>query len=201
LLLAAKAFSYIDSDELVKKHKGMVALYEWMESIVLGIAVVFAVFTFLLHGFSVDGHSMNPTLQDTDRLILWLAYFNPGQGDIVVITQPNKTDPADERPLVKRVVAVAGQTVDIDFDQGIVYVDGIALEEPYVADSIHQQGRNPVGFPLYVEEGTVFVLGDNRNDSRDSRDASVGLVDIRYIKGRVIARFWPVSDMEILIGK
>lgn len=139
----------------------------------------------------VSGTSMNQTLVDGDYLLLLsnVFYQEPEYGDIVVVSKQSFDNGA---PIVKRVIATEGQTVDIDFEQGIVYVDGIALEEEYTNTLTTTTGG--MSFPLEVEEGCVFVLGDNRNMSRDSRYPEIGLVDVREILGKAILLFMPGTN-------
>ena len=139
----------------------------------------------------VVGPSMYDTLVDGDRLVLLSSsvYQNPKQGDIIVAS---KKSFEDGECIVKRVIATEGQTVDIDFKAGIVYVDGTALEEDYTYTLTNmEQG---VSFPLYVEEGHVFVMGDNRNNSKDSRNPQIGLIDKREILGKAIFLLVPGTN-------
>ncbi len=131
----------------------------------------------------VEGTSMNMTLLEGDYLLLLsnTLYHNPQQGDVIVVSKDSYDDGA---AFVKRVIATEGQTVDIDFSAGIVYVDGVALEETYVNTPTNISGG--VVFPLVVEEGCVFALGDNRNISKDSRYPDIGQIDIREILGKAI---------------
>ena len=131
----------------------------------------------------VSGTSMNMTLLDGDYLLLLsnTFYRNPEQGDIIVVSKNSFEDGA---AFVKRVIATEGQTVDIDFTAGIVYVDGAALEEPYTNTLTNVNGGTH--FPLVVEEGCIFALGDNRNISKDSRYPDIGLIDTREILGKAV---------------
>ena len=150
-------------------------LYEWVQALVCSVLAVVLVFTFVIRMIGVDGHSMVPTLQNGDRLLVLnsLLYHDYQYGDIVVL----RKDTFLEKPIVKRVIATAGQTVDIDFSTGSVYVDGEVLEEPYINERTYlEEGTE---FPLTVPEGSIFVMGDNRNHSSDSRDSRLGTVDTR----------------------
>jgi signal peptidase I len=120
------------------------------------------------------------TLHNEDRVIMWSLFYKPNSGDVVII----KTGSYGDRPLVKRVVAVGGQTVDIDFDAGEVIVDGAVLREDYINEPTHER-LNFEG-PVTVPEGHIFVMGDNRNRSLDSRSDSVGFVDVRNVLGKVM---------------
>lgn len=139
----------------------------------------------------VVGPSMYDTLIDGDRLVLLSSsvYKNPQQGDIIVAS---KQSFENGECIVKRVIATEGQMVDIDFKAGIVYVDGMALEEDYVHTlTTLDEGMS---FPLYVEEGHVFVMGDNRNSSKDSRNPQIGLIDEREILGKAIFLLIPGTN-------
>ena len=160
----------------------------YLHDLVYLLAAIMLVFILLFRIVIVDGTSMNQTLLHGDYLLLMsnTFYRNPQYGDIVVISK-DSFDDGD--PIVKRVIATEGQTVDIDFYAGIVYVDGIALDEPYVNTPTNTEGG--MLFPLTVEEGCVFVMGDNRNRSRDSRYPEIGQVDEREILGKAIFLILP----------
>ena len=158
-------------------------LYEWMQALVCSLLTVLVVSTFALRIIDVSGGSMRDTLRDGDRLVVlsgWLCGdYVPG--DIVILRKPDFHGGA---PIVKRVIAAAGQTVDIDFDSGTVFRDGEPLQEDYVrGPTFTNEGTE---FPLTVPEGCVFVMGDNRNRSDDSRDPALGPVDVRSVIGRAV---------------
>ena len=165
-------------------------LYEWIQALVCSVLAVVLLFTFVVRLIGVDGHSMVPTLQSGDRLLVVNALLdkNYSYGDIVVLRKESFMD----EPIVKRVIAVEGQTVDIDFAAGVVYVDGEPLEEPYINEPTYvEEGTE---FPLTVPEGAVFVMGDNRNHSDDSRNSSLGTVDTRYVIGRAAFLLFPGAE-------
>ena len=165
-------------------------LSDWVQTLLLPILIGILAFVFLARIITVDGTSMVPTLHNGDRVVTSNLFYEPKPGDVVVL----QTDSYGQDPLVKRVIAVAGQTVDIDFDLGIVYVDGEALDEPYIAEATHR----PLDFtgPRTVPEGCIFVMGDNRNRSTDSRDDRIGMVDARCVIGRVLLVLIPARDEE-----
>lgn len=138
---------------------------------------------------------MEPTLQNGERLLVSTIPINIKQGDIVIVAQDKVEHPESVEPLIKRVIAVAGDTVNIDFDAGIVYVNNEPLVEPYAKEAVHAVASDPMVFPLVVEENCIFVLGDNRNHSRDSRDRTVGQIDKRYVYGKAFFKYYPVSDL------
>ena len=144
-------------------------------------------FVFCLRTVGVVGQSMEQTLQQGDRLIISSLFYTPKRGDIVVLRKPSYKMDA----IIKRVIALEGQTVDIDFDAGVVYVDGVAQEEPFTNTPTNY--REDFDGPVTVPEGCVFVMGDNRNHSTDSRTASIGCVDTRYIVGRALFRLAPLN--------
>ena len=168
-------------------------LYEWVQSLVGSVLVVVAIFTFVIRMMGVDGHSMLNTLQHGDRLLVVnsMLYHDYKYGDIVIL---RKNGVFDDDPIVKRVIAVEGQTVDIDFTEGIVYVDGEALEEDYIREPTYT--AEGTEFPLTVPEGAIFVMGDNRNGSSDSRDYRLGTVDTRYVIGKAAFLIFPGPDYE-----
>ena len=176
-------------DASQKKEEGR-DLYEWTQALVCSVLAVVLLFTFVVRLIGVDGHSMVPTLQDGDRLLVLNSLWDDGYqyGDIVVL----RKDTFMEEPIVKRVIATEGQTVDIDFAAGDVYVDGELLEEDYINEPTYvEEGTE---FPLTVPEGSIFVMGDNRNHSSDSRSSDLGTVDTRYVIGRAVFLLFPGAD-------
>ena len=170
-------------------------LYDFVSIICSALIVIMIVFTFFVRFVGVVGDSMNPTLYENDWLLVRAINTSGYEyGDIIISTQPNAFD----EPIVKRVIATEGQTVDIDFDLGVVYVDGIALDEPYTkTPTTLQEG---VTFPLVVEEDCVFVLGDNRNGSRDSRYPDIGQIHEKEIIGKVLLIFLPGTNGTDIYG-
>jgi len=162
-------------------------LHDLMYLLVILMVALLLIFRVVI----VSGTSMFATLYDGDYLLLLsnTFYHTPENGDIVVISKKSFDNGA---PIVKRVIATEGETVDIDFDNGIVYVDGIALEEDYTNTLTTTSGG--MTFPLTVSEGCVFALGDNRNISRDSRYPEIGLIDEREILGKAIVLLIPGTN-------
>lgn len=172
-----------------KKEEGR-DLYEWVQALVCSVLAVVLLFTFVVRLIGVDGHSMVPTLQDGDRLLVLNSLWDDDYqyGDIVVL----RKDTFMEEPIVKRVIATEGQTVDIDFAAGNVYVDGELLEEDYINEPTYAEEGTE--FPLTVPEGSIFVMGDNRNHSSDSRSSDLGTVDTRYVIGKAVFLLFPGAD-------
>ena len=167
-------------------------IYDWMQCIVVAIIVCVLLFSFFVRLVDVVGESMLPTLEPGDKIIVSDLFYTPKQGDIVVF----RKDEYREEPLVKRVIATEGQTIDIDFNQGVVYVDGQPLDEPYIAEpTIEALDFNG---SVTVPENCVFVLGDNRNNSTDSRHPDVGMVDKRQVIGKGLVRLLPLGDFGLI---
>ena len=167
-----------------------------LHDLVYLLAILTIVFTFFIRLVAVSGSSMYPTLVDKDYLVLEsnFLYRDVKAGDIVVL----KTDYFNE-PIVKRVIATGGQTIDIDFAQGIVYVDGVALEEAYINEPTYKSYLEygmGLDYPVTVPEGSVFVMGDNRNESADSRFAPVGCVPESQISVRALLIVVPGNQTD-----
>lgn len=171
-------------------------LYDWLEIFAVSVAAVFVIFAFVARIAVVDGPSMQNTLHNGDKLLVWELFYTPKQGDVVVCQSERY---GLDKPLVKRVIATEGQTVTIDRETWTVYVDGIPLKEDYV---LRVNTQSMIGWDYEdsytVPEGNVFVMGDNRNDSLDSRSYRIGPIDERYIIGKVIFRFYPLSDFGVV---
>ena len=158
-------------------------VHDWLQTVIGVVAAVVVLFTFVGRISRVEGGSMRETLQEGDLLAVLngplCGDYQPG--DIVIAQRP---DFNGGDPIVKRVIATEGQTVDIDFDAGVVYVDGEPLEEPYVREPTWTEEGTE--FPLTVPEGCLFLMGDNRNRSEDSRSSALGPVDSRCVLGRAV---------------
>lgn len=182
----------IEVEEKPKKQGLLADLYDWIEVFAVSVAAVFVIFAFVARVAVVDGESMTNTLQHQDQLIVQELFYTPKQGDIVVC---QSTFFGFDKPLVKRIIATEGQTISIDTETWTVTVDGVPLKEDYVR---YIQGKNMHGWSYgesyTVPEGHVFVMGDNRNGSWDSRDSRIGPIDERYIVGKVIFRFAPLGS-------
>ena len=170
------------------KTKTRVEVYDWIQSILMALVVCVLLFVFVVRMVNVDGESMLPTLEDKDRVIISNLFYTPKQGDIVVL----RKEAFLYEPIVKRVIAVEGQTVEIDFDRGEVFVDGEELDEPYILEPTYRS--LDFSGSVTVPEGCVFVMGDNRNGSTDSRYSVLGCVDTRLIMGRVYLTVFPLKN-------
>jgi len=188
------------NDQQQKKEFNIVQeLFDWAESLVTSLVIIVLLFAFAFRLIGVSGDSMKPTLHNMDYLIVSKLGYTPEQGDIVVLTKEGFlvneiTGKSDS--FVKRIIATEGQTVDIDFALGVVYVDGVLQDDSFTLTKTTRQGD--LHFPCTVPEGHIFVLGDNRNGSTDSRNAEVGMVDERYIVGRVLFRILPLTKFGLV---
>lgn len=177
--------------------KGVKTLYEWLEEIVIALTLVILVFTFLFRVVTVTGESMLPNFVEGQKLIVTNLGHSVEQGTVVVITN------VLNEPIIKRVIATEGQTVDIDYETGVVYVDGEAVDETQfgLENGITTRPYSTLEamvFPQTVPEGCVFVLGDNRCVSKDSRYTEVGMVDTRHILGEAVFTLYPFDHFGVI---
>ena len=182
-----------DKKDTKKGKSGFhISVYDFVSIVMSAFIIIAVVFTFAFRLVGVDGTSMTDTLQHGD----WLLTVNKGsyeRGDIVVITEPNYFD----EPLIKRVIAKGGETVDIDYTTSTVYVNGVALKEPYTREDFILQKLDDIDFPYTVPDGHIFCMGDNRNGSTDSRSHLIGSLDERYVLGKAVIRILPFGDFDI----
>ena len=181
----------MEKQEQAKPVRGQ-NLLEWYEALISAALVLVLIFSFFFRIIQEDGSSMVPTLVNGDKLIVWGAGYTPQRGDVVIVDSYTSYG----KPLVKRVIAKGGDTVSIDYATGTVAVNGEVLQEDYIAEPTYL--GYDVQFPYTVPEGTVFVMGDNRNQSLDSRSTYVGCIDERDILGRVLLCFMPFTDFGVV---
>lgn len=185
-----RIISVYDCESIYRKSK-FGTFYDIIGSVMAAVIAIFLVFTFLFRAVTVQGKSMVPTLSDKDWLIVSNTGYTAQNGDIIVVSKANDYD----EPIIKRVIGVAGDTIDIDFEKGVVYRNGVMLYEKYTNTPTNRSFD--VKFPITVPEGYVFVMGDNRNNSLDSRSSKIGLVDCRNILGRVVVRLIPFGEFKV----
>ena len=173
-----------DKSQLTFREKAIINLYDMASVLTVALVTIMLIFTFVFRIVGVVGSSMVPTLHDGDWLMVSAYDSKPQYGQVVIVTQPNWFN----EPIVKRIIATENQTVDINFTSGEVYVDGVLLDEPYINNST--TNNEGVQFPVTVPEGHVFVMGDNRQGSTDSRSDKIGFIDENYILGVVKYRMF-----------
>ena len=165
---------------------------EWVESVSIAVAVVILLFVFVAKPANVQGSSMVPTLADGEKILITDLFYTPSNGDIVVIDSYNNY----KITLVKRVIATQGDEIDIDFKTGDVFINKEKIDEPYIFAPTTTKWD--VEFPLVVPENKVFVMGDNRPGSKDSRNSEVGFVDVRDVMGKAFLRLSPATKIGII---
>ena len=193
---STNGYIYYDYHKKTEKEEitdiAWTSVFRWVYALVGILCVVFVVFMLFFKIVSVDGRSMLPTLVQSDKLLVYSLSYTPQQGDIVVIGSTEKTEPV----LVKRVIATENQTVEVDYEKGKVYVDGTELYEDYITEMTIPDD-NEIDYPFTVPENCIFVMGDNRDESGDSRSRLTKAIDESLVAGKVIARLYPFSDMNI----
>lgn len=184
------------TDKYSEQVKTAVAVFDIVEMLAVCSTIILLIFSFFFRLTVVDGPSMKNTLQDGDYLIVQSIGYTPKRGDIVVIQDPTAT--GYTKPLVKRVIAIGGDTVDIDFSTWTVTVNGEVIDESeYIHLATDATLTASYDFPITVEEDSVFVMGDNRNHSADSRVSNIGTIDERCVVGGAIMRILPFDQFCI----
>lgn len=173
-------------DKIDKKNNTKKEILSWVQSLVVSVIIVALIVTFIGRIVKVQGESMEPNFHGGDQVITTNIHGDLKYGDVVVIKRK------DDKPIIKRIIATGGQTIDIDYETGDVKVDGEILDEPYINELTH----NNLGaeLPATVPKNHFFVMGDNRNHSGDSRSPSIGMIDERQIFGKVIFRIYPFDN-------
>lgn len=169
-------------------------LYQNVRTIAVVLSALILIFTFVVRIIVVSGPSMENTLFNGDAMVVWSLGYQPKQGDVVVLTQPSYQEDA----IVKRVIATGGQHVVIDYSAGTVSVDGEVLREDYIKEWMLVPAYGYGNDDLVVPEGCLFVMGDNRNHSADSRYPTIGVIDARCVIGRAVMVVFPFSNLGLI---
>lgn len=196
-----------------KKELGSYAneVFDWLESILMGIIAIVIIFTFFVRVNTVSGPSMNPTLTNGEKLLVTDLFYTPAYNDIVIIQAANLVNENGElgKPIVKRVIGLPGDIIKIDFDNGVVYRNGSALKIEDIDGYLYEDGHKindittlqedmPSNTEIQIPDGCYFVMGDNRNDSLDSRSAMVGIIQREYIAGKAVFAILPFDRFGAL---
>ncbi len=195
----------VENTENTKNKALKREIFDWLEIIVIALSVVILLFTFVFKLVTISGDSMLDTLHNGERVLISNLFYTPERGDIVVISRNDDNSieySNNETCIIKRVIATEGQVVDINFRSGVVSVDGVELNENYVYTPTNTSGD--VEFPVIVPKGHIFVLGDNRNNSSDSRFTMLGnegMVDTRNVLGRALLRVLPIGKFGVLVNE
>lgn len=195
--------SFVEEEKPIReKLNPKKEIIEWLGVVASALIIVVILFGFVFRVAIISGDSMKNTLLNGDVVVITNLNYEPKQGDIVVISRNADNSPKNQReengPIIKRIIATEFQNVRIDFEKGIVYVDNMALDEPYISSLTTQKYDIDLENGVTVPEGCVFVLGDNRAvslDSRNSRIGNDGMIDTRYILGRAVYRVFPFDKM------
>ena len=182
---------------MAEKEPGR-GLFEWLQTLMTAVVCIVLLFTFVGRVVRVDGRSMAPTLAHGELLLVWSMGYEPRAGDIVIASKTT-AEPLEGEAVVKRAVALAGQTVELDYGEGRVLVDRQALAEPYLLEPMALPQKPEIqGTRFQVEADSLFLLGDNRNGSTDSRHSGVGSVHRDCLLGRAVAVIWPLDRLRLL---
>ena len=179
-----------------KQTKGVLAeIFDWVQAIVVAVVIAMFLRTYIFTMVDVSGSSMVPTLHNNDKLFVWRMGYEPESGDIIIFRPAIN----EKTPYVKRVIATEGQSVDLRYNPSKncieVYVDGEKLDEPYINEKIKPTHIGDGNYPCIVPEDCIFVLGDNRNNSTDSRFSGVGMVHKDSVIGKARVRLWPFNQI------
>lgn len=167
-------------------------VYDAVATLESAVIILILLFSLVLRPAAVIGNSMLPSFNSGDRVACIHSFSGYERGDVIIISHATRMDES----IIKRVIAVGGDTVDIDFYKGTVSVNGQELDEPYVNTPTNLS--YDMTFPVTVPEGKLFVLGDNRNDSLDSRSTDIGFINENKVLGKVVFRFYPFDKIEII---
>lgn len=168
--------------------------YEFIESIIIAFIAIMILVVFIFRVITVDGNSMEPNFHNSDKLIISSMFYTPEKGDIVVI---DKNTPLG-KPIIKRIIATEGDTIKYERSTGDVYINGTKINEDYI--NIDNSITNPYEFDVEttIKKGHVFVMGDNRNVSNDSRNSEIGQINAKNILGKAVIRIYPFNKVGVI---
>ena len=188
-----------------KKIDWYAEIVDILDAMLISVFSILLIFAYFMRPVTVEGRSMVPTLYNQDKLVMYRLFYQPKAGDVVVVNNHGghvfsgdkvvDSGASLDECIIKRVIAVGGQKIDIDTEGGRVYVDDVLLDEPYINELTMTNDR-AFEYPITIPEGYVFVMGDNRNHSSDSRSIYVGLVDVNDVMGTAFFRYQPAKDEE-----
>lgn len=176
-------------------NSGVAGVYDILRSVLISASILILIITFVFTMVIVDGRSMQHTLESGDKIIVTKMGYQPKDGDVIVV---GKSEEGYSKPIVKRVIATEGQTLEIDFENQQVIVDGKVLDEPYISSETIE---GTAEIPEVIPEGYVFVMGDNRYISMDSRYKDIGLVNVDDIVGKAVLWYFLLTDLDLLSKK
>ena len=182
------------SFETVKEEGFTAGIYELIRCVIFAIVIVALCLTFVFRLVEVDGHSMDDTLSDHDRVFVTNLMYTPQNNDIIVISHGEKYD----KPIIKRVIATEGQTVRLDYQNERIIVDGVVLNEPYIKGTTFSGNTGDNEIPEVIPKGKLFVMGDNRHISMDSRSTQIGLIDVDNVIGKAQFVAFPFDHLGYL---
>lgn len=195
-----------------RRNRFAAEVYSWFDTLFFPLVIIMAVFTFFVRMSRVDGPSMEPTLLDGQQLLISGFMYEPSYNDIVVVWAerlPNELSGAPGKAIVKRVVGLPGDKIKIDYEAGRIYRNGEMLEITEQDGVLYEDGHiindytrweEGLGGTFTVPDGSLFVMGDNRNNSSDSRHPWIGYIDVRDVIGKVYLRVWPINEIKWLCG-
>ncbi|MEE0956862.1 MAG: signal peptidase I [Ruminococcus sp.] len=169
-------------------------IYDWIRCVIFAIAIVVVCLTFVFRLVEVDGTSMDDTLQNKDKVIVTNLFYTPHDSDIVVISHGEKYD----KPIIKRVIATEGQSLKLDYDNDRIIVDGVVIPESYIKGSTFANNKGDNQVPDVIPKGKIFVMGDNRQVSLDSRSTEIGLIDVSNVIGKAQVVAFPFDRIKYL---